>query len=89
MKLYILLGSIATFLEFLVMFGGTTLFSVSSNLLLILIHFLNLVGLLQFKRETYSYGFIKTSFWFGALPPLILECICSMTAKNNYRRATP
>ena len=86
MQAYIIAAGIATVLEFLIMFSGTTLFNVSYNLLLILIHFLNLACLLYYKREAMHVDRIKYTFWFGTLPPLVLEAISSCTSKSNYRR---
>ena len=77
---------IFNFAEFIIVFGGWTLFRPMTNLLLIMIHIFTIIGMISFKRQALSYWNLGYVFWVGSLPPMLIETISAISAHSNYRR---
>ena len=73
--------------EFLIIFGGKTLFNSKYNLMMIGMHLIGLAATLVFMGSEAHYSQIIVVWALGSLGPFGIEVMSFVYSKTNYRKA--
>ena len=73
--------------EFLIIFGGKTLFNSKYNLMMIGMHLIGLTSTLLFLGSESHYSQIQVVWALAALCPFGIEVLSFVYSKTNYRKA--
>ena len=84
--LYCLLFAVFAIVEFLIMFGGATMFTNQINLLQIAVHVICEICLLVFIIQKLHYQWLAVIVVFTSFVPMVIEALSAINASRNYRR---